>query len=200
MKFIFAFLMVFFIGCATSFQYTDVGPSFSPKRTIPVWIDKGFGNQDQLSIEDAINQWNRVFNGQIRLEIVSTSFDMMPDELRDIYAKNGYVIMKVDSFCTFIPEQKPGQGTTLAWVDDIGTGHKMFIVRDRVITQQRMQGVTLHELGHLLGAEHLDDRSSLMHIEYSDQKAFCVDEASAKAVAKYQFLSYTSINHCFIVR
>ena len=148
-----------------------------------------------VAIDDAINQWNYALNGYIRLRIVSTKLDMEPEILKDVYKQNGYMVLKVNSDTPFVPSMKGGR--ILAWVDYIGIGHKLFIVRDRIENTTELRELAMHEIAHLLGAEHIDDKPSLMQSEYFHINAQCIDEHTMKEVAVYQYIPFRSVNYCY---
>jgi hypothetical protein len=166
-----------------------------PVRVVGIWIDKEFGVRDQLSIDDAIKQWNYALNGYVRLDVKSTTFDMEPNELAQIRSCDCWIIMKVKSDNPMIPDEpirgKP-QYHTLAWVNEIG-GKLMWVVRDR-LQNEWMTGVILHEMGHMLGARH--DKVYLMQPSYSWEDYRCVDKWTLGQVAAYQQIPVRMLNYC----
>jgi hypothetical protein len=189
----------FLVSCGQlvlPFHYIKSG-EYSPValRVIHIWIDKEFYAADQLALDDAIRQWNFALNGYVKLEIVSTTFDMEPEIIQRANLERGWLIMKVHSGNSIIPDQSDkGQVKyyTLAWVNDIGGNH-MWMVRDR-LKNEWMTGVALHEIGHMLGALH--DNVYLMQPHFNWEDYRCVDYATLKQVADYQHIPMGSLNYC----
>lgn len=163
----------------------------TPQRVIPIWIDKNFDRDDQERMSKAVESWNFALNGHIKLEIVDTQFDMEVDKIVLQVKENGWLFLKIDSDSLLIPTAEKGF-TTIGFANSIGGNH-MFLVRDR-LGYSSIYGVTLHEIGHLMGAEHVGLR--LMYPHYSQARFQCIDWDTIKAVAKYHSLPLDGLNYC----
>lgn len=172
------------------YTYTNK-PYHATIRTIPIWVDKNFGNLDQLSIDDAIHQWNYALNGYIKLIVVDTHFDMEINKIEERNRTNGWFFLKIDSKNTMIPSTEEGY-KTIGFCDRIG-GKFMYIVRDR-LSNEEVFGVVLHEAGHLGGVDHVGE--DLMYKHYSLAGYQCIDYETIKAVSLYQGLPVNELNYC----
>jgi hypothetical protein len=162
-----------------------------PIRVIPIWIDKEFGQADKLAIDDAIGAWNYAMNGYIRLKVVDTDFDMEIPKIVQQVRENGWLFMKVKSDNPLVPTDNKGFWT-IGFCEQIG-GHHMYLVRDR-LKNEDIFGVTLHEIGHLMGSGHVGER--LMYPHYSRARFQCIDAVTVYAVAKYNGLRADRLNFC----
>lgn len=203
-------VLVFIPGCNSSLygnpvnlyppKYTRV-ESYSgpPIKTIPIVVDKNFGMMDKTAVEDAVNAWNYVLNGYVVLYVENYSFDMEPDIINNIINRKGLIILKTDSNCTFIPENKKDKFKTLAWVNDIA-GNRMWIVRDRLY-QTDLFPILLHEFGHVLGSKHEEDISDnkgfLMYPHYEEGSYNCIDGKAMEKVANHFHLISEKLNYCY---
>lgn len=188
------------ISCATisgpmQFQYTHMPvQNIIFARQIPVYIDVGFGDEDKMSIDNALDKWNHALNGYIVFTVKSFTFDMGTSDINDAIRNHGLMIFKVDSItCNFIPSQNGVEFKTLAWAD-ISSHDKIYVVRDRLSTQAIFP-VMLHEIGHILGAVH--SKEYLMHPVYTPQHYVCIDEDTIKQVAKFNNLPIEKLNYCY---
>src|SRR5579885_1346289 len=86
-------------------------------KTIPIYLDKNFGAADLVAIDDAITQWNYALNGYVVLKVVSTQFDMEPETIRSCLSGACWMIIKINSTSSFIPDASP-LTKTLAWAND----------------------------------------------------------------------------------
>jgi len=161
-------------------------------RVIPIWVDKNFGSADHLQIDAAVGQWNYALNGYVVLRVVDNQFDMEVEKIQESQRRNGWLFMKIDANNPMVPVQKVGVGVTLGFANKVGGNH-MYLVRDR-LDNDAVFGVTMHEIGHLLGAEHVGNR--LMFKHFSRARFQCVDRASLEAVAHYQGISADDLNYC----
>lgn len=184
-------------GCLTheiKFAYYGAGHSVAvPLKVIPIYLDKSFGEMDKLAIDDAVSQWNYALNGNIVLQVVSTSFDMEIPIIRQCMLGGCWMIMKVESDNPMVPyDPKDALSLTLAWANDVG-GNRIYFVRDR-IQNEWMSGIALHEMGHLLGAAH--DNAYLMQPKFHWVEARCVDYDAAALVAKYWNIDMKTMRYC----
>lgn len=187
-------IFIILIGCLgyihhDPYVYTLKPYHQSTLKTIPIYIDKDFGDQDLIYLDDAIRQWNYSLNGYIKLEIVSTKFDMEQDIIKKALSGNAWLILKIYSNNEMVYDS-PGS-LTVAFVNKIG-GNVLFLVRDR-LSYEEITGVSLHEIGHLLGAKH---NSGLMSAEYNKNGLPCVDQIAMVEVAEYQGLPAKDLNYC----
>ena len=162
-----------------------------PQRVIQVWVDKNFDNEDQVRIAKSVEAWNFVLNGHIKIEIVDTQFDMEVEKIVSQVRSNGWLIMKINSDSMLIPSSEKGF-SVIGFTERVGGNH-MWLVRDR-LTYLSMYGVTLHEIGHLMGSDHVGQR--LMYPHYTQARFQCIDFETIKEVAKWNHLPIGDLNYC----
>lgn len=183
-------ILLLLMGCAPlprSFHYVSRTPYMvDPVVEHQVWIDKNFGGMDHLFIDDAIRQWNYALNGRVRIMVMGT-FDMEPEIISKVVSGSGWVIMRVDGSNPLVVDSK-----TLAWVNSVG-GNRMWIIRER-LSNPMVLGVVMHEIGHLLGAEH--DNIYLMSPYYQWENTRCIDYATIKLVARARKIPVKELNYC----
>lgn len=153
----------------------------------PIYVDRDFGDADKVAIAQAVEQWNFSLNGQVRLAVVDWNFMMEPSVLKE----NAWYILRVNSACTFKPPDTPTD-RTLAWANKLG-GNYIYIIRDRLWNDD-VKGITMHELGHLLGSDHVG--TYLMYYRFNRNRYDCVDYASAESVGKALHLNGSALNYC----
>ena len=178
----------------THYQYTRIPETVRfPCRTVSVYLDRSFGEEDRLHIDDSIMKWNYAFNGYIVLKIVSFHSDFGPDEKTDVFSNHGLMIHKVNSNYPDIPRQKEQGLRTIAWTDMID-GHEIFLIRDR-LDREDIFPVTLHELAHYFGAEHVE-QDGLMNRQYTQDNYQCIDIDTIRQVARFNGIDQNNMNHC----
>jgi hypothetical protein len=165
------------------------------ERIIPIWVDRNFGDSDRIAIADAIDQWNYALNGFIQLKIVSWEMEMNDSELKEINQKKGWVLFKITSHNLMVEKKEHGRKNYFirAFVDTTG-GKYLYVVRDRDRNEEIM-GLVMHEIGHLLGAEHQND-GGLMTEMYEPDNCLCIDLGTIQQVARAQRLKIDQLNYC----
>lgn len=193
-------IAVMAMGCASllgqprlnGYSYTQVGIyQGQPVKTIPIWIDREFGEADKLAIDDAIQAWNYAMNGYIRLKVVDTAFDMEVPKIVQQVREGGWLFLKIKSDNPLVPVSDKGFWT-IGFTEQIG-GHHLYLIRDR-LGNDDIFGVTLHEIGHLMGSGHVGER--LMYPHYSRARFRCIDKATIDVVASYNGLPADRLNFC----
>ncbi len=163
----------------------------APQRVVSIWIDKNFNVDDQERIGKAVESWNFALNGHIKLVIVDSKFDMEVEKIVEQVRSNGWLFMKINSDSMLIPASEKGY-SVIGFTERIGGNH-MWLVRDR-LGYSSIYGVTLHEIGHLMGSDHVGQR--LMYPHYSQARFQCIDFDTIKEVAKWNNIPIGELNYC----
>ena len=168
----------------------------APVRQVPVYLDKAFTQQEQLDLQTAIDQWNFALNGRVVIHVVANDFDMGMSDIHAAMDQHGWIIHKIDQTNPMIPAsvtQSDGSiHDTCAWVDKVG-GMDMWIIMDR-IPETWVFSIAMHEIGHLLGAEH--QGNLLMSPVFNMYKYQCVDLETMRQVAGHLDLDMGQVNYC----
>lgn len=164
----------------------------TPVREIPIWIDKNFGEADKVEIDKAVDAWNFAMNGYVVLKVVDTHFDMEVPKIVDQVNRGGWLFMRITSDSKMVPAQNEKGYWTIGFVERIG-GHHLYLVRDR-LGNDDVFGVTLHEIGHLMGSPHTGRR--LMYPHYTRARFRCIDYASMKKVSEFFDIDLAGLNYC----
>ena len=177
---------------ANTTRYSNaIAVQAQPARVVQVAIDRTFTLYERAKIFRAVNEWNTVLNGQIRLEISPVDYDPSVAKAGGAPRKDGWTIAKIDSRDPMLDH--PAMKRTLAVT--VGTRSAVvYVVADRLGTRD-LGGIMMHEFGHALGAGH-DADSALMYPYYTGNKQRCIDKGAARAVAASQNLNLANLTWC----
>ena len=182
-------LVIFSLGCVNNngdYRYVRNASGQILAEQYTMQIDVNFTPQEKTGIKRGIDQWNYALNGLIEIKVISETFNMEIDILRSQGAHD-WVIMKTDESNPMI--DKPD---TLGFVDYIG-GNKIWIVMERMDVTW-VAGVTMHEIGHLLGLKHSEN---LMAPRYQWNQARCVDYEAVQQLSQVKKIDLGDLNYCY---
>ena len=175
------------VRVSSSWEYTHKEREEVEKYEIGIRVDGKFSIEEREQIKEAIRSWNYVLNGYVVLKVDNWEYT---GGVEDIW---GWEIMKIGKDDIRIP--KSGKGLkVLAFADKIG-GTGIYLV-EGVMGVGDIFGVTLHEMGHLLGAGHKD--GTMMDGKYNKVPAICIDYWTMSKAAIYLGLDVEKLNYCKI--
>lgn len=183
-------LVLFLSGCI----HTGMNREFVPgqPKTISVYVDQNFTFFENKAIDRAIQEWNHTLNGQLNLQIqepnIKINSKVINDQSKFFVVKSVVVEPGSINKTAYYPAPLEA-GNAYGYADK----NVAYIFRDRFVASY-MYGVVLHELGHLLGADHKGD--GLMATEFDRDKMKCVDFDTIEQVTKVWHLPMQKMHHC----
>lgn len=187
------------LGCGyLPHYYYTVQPNIGQTNyIIYVKVDREFSDTDKLAIDKAIFQWNYVLNGHYKMEVVDWEYDATEIQNGTKFPNDAYYIVKINSkqfeeFKKYFKEEDKKK-FVLAFANTVG-GTIAYVVRDR-LQQDDVYYILMHELAHMLGAQH--DNFRLMNPYHTHERFQCVDWKTAEQVAKFLGLNVNDLNWCF---
>jgi len=153
-------------------------------------IDERFSAYDRAKILRAVNEWNVVLNGFVRLDIAP----VLRDGAAEAGRSQAWAIVPARAGR---PPAGRGSGFShaLAVTQPVRPiGGIVVIYVDRLAGGD-LVGVMRHELGHVLGLSH-DPNGRLMSSHYTRRHQQCIDRAAAEAIAANRKLPADELNWC----
>jgi hypothetical protein len=159
-------------------------------------LDERFNPDEIAAIERAIFAWNESLNGQMRLEVADPHYHIGE-------AEPGLLIIKTSQKEKIANSEDvlTALGWTTFWRSRIYLVVDRLIVRDSergIETPWRMQDIKeimMHELGHAMGAEHINYHG-LMRDNYDEADYACIDLPTISQVAKHHRLDLSKMKWC----
>jgi len=189
-------------GCGVGlYNYTEVSEAghVSNVRVIDIWTTNNFSDKEELALSGAMEEWNKVLNGQMVLRVggtvSATDIDEWEEKLEEVLeSRDGWLLIKVSSEHPVV-RQSVDDGT-LAFVIGLGSP-LMFIIEDHM-GSKNLRTVLMHEMGHMLGANHVNIDYTLMTPRYGPKQPDCIDLLTARQVAWFMDLDIGHMNYCVV--
>lgn len=190
--FLWSFLLM---GCNEAMfppHYTT-HPSISqvPLRIVPLALDIRFSHEEHQQLHKAIDEWNMALNNEMRLDVYTDAFDMADEDIKFIYDHHGAMLLSVPKSASPV---KFLNSDVRAAAYGIGLDcNTIYFIQEKV-DAARIHNIALHELGHLLGAEHT--HYGLMLFRDDPVQHQCIDYSAIEQVATYNHLNIQALNWC----
>ena len=198
-------------GSLPYFTYTNNPASdhITHAPLVPVWVDGSFTPQQMQEIKAAIVEWNYVLNGQMKIYLAEEK-KMGIDKQMHYYPvtfpnyetgrayqkyceKTGLGIVVFNLPSTDKHLDKDINENVLAFVRGKDE-HAITIISDR-FGSRSLKDVVMHEIAHLLGADHVN-APSLEYPIYGKHQYGCIDKITVAQVATEHGLDLGEMNYC----
>lgn len=164
----------------------------SAKRIIPVYYDIDFTKEERHALDESLEEWRGVFNGQVEFKVDAKGFQGLAGAKRQLESIHntglGWVIIRMSSD----NEEIQVGARTLAFAQ-LG-GHYMVVLHDRIGTRD-LKTIAMHEMGHLLGSGHTNSHG-LLHPYYGPAQYDCIDKITVSEVGAALGIPLTELNYC----
>lgn len=176
-------------------RYTDHAASAPTRRVISLHVDRDFSAAERERIALAVRQWNVALNGFIQFRVGLLVANPQPQTLAQIRRSGGWVLARIDSRHPVARQPEVRQAMAMTVGSSAGGGI-VYMISDRFGLAD-LNGVILHELGHVLGAGHDDSANGhLMASVYKPGNGHCIDQGAVAMVANAQRLPLSRLNWC----
>jgi hypothetical protein len=142
---------VFLWGCA------PYKPSLVPHLDLSVHADTEFTVYERHVIARAVEGLEQQIGAEIRVDYDLDRSNM----LRLMLLKDSVRLTRIESTAPLVRDiDLKFNGTVYGWT---ALGREMYIVWDRMYTEQMLRHVVLHEVLHALGVDHVTSPGSVMY-------------------------------------
>ena len=172
-----------------------IGGLASPSQAethVPVAIDGAFKGQHYDDIRHAVEQWNIALAHRVVFDIQPGRYVARRTEGTDNIRLPGVIFLRIDSEYPMV--QGPQFRQTLAVAVGSVRSGMVYVLIDRV-DKRHLSGVTMHEVGHILGVSHL--QKGLMEPRYNPRAHRCIDAMTMAAVAQAQGVVFDKLDWCY---
>lgn len=180
--------------------------------TVVLHADVEFTKEERAALERAAATWRQQTGGLADIQLV---YDLDFANMASLRANvDHHVVIRFDSEASVIQKMDCQHAGFVGLPCGLSTGPKVLgfvspagginadspmrigFVHDRVVGDGRLEGVALHELGHVFGIAHLQDNvESVMYPAYRNDKR-CLRKADLEAFCEAQTCGNVDLSPC----
>ncbi len=159
-----------------------------------VRIDSAFTNREKILLVEALKEWEYKTSGLVAFNIINLDaneiYDENGDPPKEVEEQEYYEVMTIikaysNSKITKMVEKEHARRPYgyAHWSDFL----YIAMITDRIPNDQTFRTVAMHEVGHLLGMDHLKHKKSLMY-KYTDKDIETLTKRDlAHFLSKYEY-------------
>lgn len=160
-------IMLFCLSCVPSWSLHKQNGSMIPVKIRSVCIEN-VPKKHHDQIVSAFQTWNKALAQWTKFEFDEWNCDLTISETND-----------------------PKAGESAAWVDRLGGAT---IVLRKGWYEQDVEGIVMHEIGHILGAQHVP--GTLMRTTWAPNALVCPDVTTVAQVAAFNRIDLRLLSWC----
>ncbi len=199
-------MMLFVMACAPSHvaDVVEVQTPIIKTTTFLLHLDKKFVEVDQILILDEFKKWESASNGIVNFRIVDKRWDADNEELKtksseencieDVYIK--HVTRKDKIVKSLDNEAKKKKHIVLGFTLSTCETRIIGFVMSRLEQKDKFRKVALHEIGHLVGLDHMPIPKETIMFPSIDECTDCITELDAKQFCAIWKCDSSTINFC----
>lgn len=189
---LFLIVSLFLLSCVPASKC----PVHSEVNTFNIFISNSFTVLQKKLITDAINEWSRATNPVFVFNIKYTN---VSNEVLQVYPfnqENSYnTIFIMLAPASWAPSNESAGYFTARY----GTNYIGMIDRDiELVNEKLYTNVVIHEIGHVLGLEHLDIDHKTIMTSFGNKSSGCITKIDLKYLCKVWCCDYTKLHPCTI--
>lgn len=150
--------------------------------TLNYCVKENFTLDERKIIKESAEEWNKATNGIIKI-VLSEGNCGKENSILKVNTDNR-LIMSRDRF-TF--------NATLGVFEP--NNKNIYLVSERITTQRIFKSVLIHEFGHALSLQHIDDKNSVMYL-FLEEQITCITKADAQEFCKVYLCKLEDLKYC----
>lgn len=189
---LFLFIFIFLLSCAPTSKCPMVENNV--KNTFTIYISNSFSVLQKKLILGAIHEWRRATDPIFIFDIKYTNISNETIQIYPFKQEESYnTIFIMLAPLAWAPSNKSAGYYTAQY----GTNYIGMLDRDiELVNEELYTNVVIHEIGHVLGLEHLDIAHKTIMTSFGNNSSGCITQLDLKNLCQIWCCDYTKLHPC----